>query len=115
MITSISHFAEPAAAVRLEHVDVGEIRIRRLIGDHAREPDLRAAVVDPEADGARDAAPDDVFGNAGRPVAPGQKCVDGGDVDARAVCRDDVLTAHALDRRRAASRLARVTNGVGHR
>ena len=41
--------AEPAAAVRFEHVHVAEIRVRRAIGHDAREADLIAAIEQPEA------------------------------------------------------------------
>src|SRR5206468_3688183 len=67
---------EPLPAMRRQHEDVGEVSECRLVGDEAREADLRAALVQAEAERMRDGALDELARDARRPVARGEEAVD---------------------------------------
>jgi hypothetical protein len=56
--------AEPAAAVRLQHEHVRQVREGRAVGDGAREPDLPVVLEQPERERARDRALDRLARNA---------------------------------------------------
>jgi hypothetical protein len=45
--------------MRLQHIDVGEVRECGLVSDHPREPDLIAMMKQAEASRVLDSSPDD--------------------------------------------------------
>ena len=69
--------AESTPATLLEHEDIGEVGVRREVGDDAGKADLAFAFEETEGDGAGDGAFHDVTWNVSRPVGGGQDAVDG--------------------------------------
>jgi hypothetical protein len=85
----LSHepFSETLSAMRFEHVDVAEVRERRVIRDHARKTDLAPGrgFVDAEAQRVLRGALDGLERNARRPVRARQVFVHRAHVESRGV------------------------------
>jgi hypothetical protein len=89
--------AEAAALVGFEDENVGEVSIRRSIGDDAGETDLLPSAVHSETQGIANGARDNLARNAFAPIGAREKPVDDIEVDPARISRDQTVTPVALE------------------